>query len=486
TVLAGVEPKVDKLVEELTQVAEAARRIDPRGVSHLDRRKVIIFSAFSDTIIAIHDAVVAAISVAPPGSPLADYQGRVASPIMGAYAKVHERGESGGVDQGGRASTIAGFAPKTAGPRNADGNPTAKDEYDIVFTTDVLAEGVNLQQAGQMINYDLPWNPMRIVQRHGRVDRIGSQHDYVNLGLFFPAERLDDLLRLEERLQNKLSLADAAVGAGDVLPGRGPGHEVNLSDDHVTDEFEKLLDTGGSSASLSGEEYRRRLYGAFTTDTTTKSDILALPYGSGSGFENPAVHGNGYVFCIRIGDSDKPWFRYVAVDEDWKIIHDDTGMPRISGDTLISLRVADPSSESAPRWLDALVYDRAFDAWEVARNDAYTAWSELTDPNAFQPDMPLSFRDAHQLVFRAGGYLGRETQIDLANRLRSVPSAKVSRQMRRALNEGRTDEERIGLLTEVLEEAGITAPPPRDPLPDVEPHEVRLVTWMAVRGTREV
>lgn len=485
-VLAGIEPKVNKLVEELTQIAEDARRIDARGLSHVDRRKVIVFSAFSDTIIAIHDAVIAAISVAPSGSALADYKGRVAAPIMGAYAKVHERGESGGVDQGGRASTIAGFAPKTAGPRNAHGEPTAKDDYDILFTTDVLAEGVNLQQAGQMINYDLPWNPMRIVQRHGRVDRIGSEHDYVNLGLFFPAERLDDLLRLEERLQNKLSLADAAVGAGDVLPGRGPGHEVNLSDDHVAGEFEKLLDTGGSSASLSGEEYRRRLYGAFTADTATKTDILSLPYGSGSGFENPAVLGNGYVFCMRIGDSDKPWFRYVAVDEDWNIDYDETGELRISGDTLISLRVADPGSESAPRWLDALVYDRAFDAWEVARNDAYTAWSALTDPNAFQPDMPLSFRDAHQLVFRAGGYLGRETQIDLANRLRSVPSVKVARQMRRALNEGRTDEERIGLITEVLEEAGIAAPPQREPLPDVEPHEVRLVTWMAVRGTREV
>lgn len=103
---------------------------------------------------------------------------------------------------------------------------------------------------------------------------------------------------------------------------------------------------------------------------------------------------------------------------------------------------------------------------EVARTDAFTTWSQLTDPNAFQPDMPLSFRDAHQLVFRAGGYLGRR-QIDLANRLRNVPSAKVSRQMRRALNEGRTDEEQIDLITDVLEEAGITAPPPREPLADV-------------------
>ena len=99
--------------------------------------------------------------------------------------------------------------------------------------------------------------------------------------------------------------------------------------------------------------------------------------------------------------------------------------------------------------------------------------------------MPLAFRDAHQLVFRAGGYLGRDKQIDLANRLRSVPSAKVSRQMRRALKEGRTDEERIGLVAAVLDGAGITAPPPREPLQDVELHEVRLVTWMAVRGKRE-
>ncbi len=230
-VVEGIEPKVEKLIDELTKIAAEAQRIDPRGLSHADRRKVIIFSAFSDTVIAIHDAVVAAINSAPPGSPLSDYQDRVAPPIMGSYAKTHERGASGGVDQGGRASTIAGFAPATAGPRNAAGEPTAKDEFDILFTTDVLAEGVNLQQAGQMINYDLPWNPMRIVQRHGRVDRIGSKHDYVYLGLFFPAERLDALLELESRLEAKLALADAAVGAGEVLPGRGPGHEVNLADD---------------------------------------------------------------------------------------------------------------------------------------------------------------------------------------------------------------------------------------------------------------
>lgn len=483
-VISGIEPKVVQLIEELTNIAEHARRIDRAGLSHSDRRKVIVFSAFTDTIIPIHEAVIAAIDAAPAESPLADYKDRVAPPIMGSYAKVHERGASGGVDQGGRASTIAGFAPDTAGPRNANGEPTFKNEFDLLFTTDVLAEGVNLQQAGQMINYDLPWNPMRIVQRHGRVDRIGSKHDYVYLGLFFPAERLDELLALEARLEAKLALADAAVGAGEVLPGRGPGHEVNLADDQVTDEFEKLLDAGGSSASLSGEEYRRRLFGAFDTNPLVKAEILSLPFGSGSGFENPLVHGNGFVFCVKIGTSSKPWFRYVPAAEDWSIRLADDGVAIVSQDTLVSLRVADPQRPDAERWLPDDVYDKAFDAWEAARDSVYGAWKELTDPNAFQPDLPLSFRDAFNLVLQKGGYLGADARAALANRLRSVPSAKVARQMRGALNQGGTDEERIKLVGEVLDDAGITAPPPRDPLPDIEKHEVRLVTWLAVKGTR--
>ncbi len=485
TVIDGAEPKVAKLVAELARIAEEARTIDRGGVSHGDRRKVIVFSAFTDTIIPIHNAVLTAINEAPDGSALADYRGRVAPPIMGSYATVHERGGSGGVDQGGRATTLAGFAPETAGPRDPDGKPVAVDEFDILFTTDVLAEGVNLQQAGQMINYDLPWNPMRIVQRHGRVDRIGSKHDYVRLGLFFPAERLDELLELEARLEAKLALADAAVGAGNVLPGSGPGHEINLTDDNVEEEFAKLLDAGGSSASLSGEEYRRRVFDAFNNDTLLKDDVLTLPYGAGSGFESSLVHGNAYVFCARIGTSSKPWFRCVPVSTDWSVRVDEAGVPQVSSDTLMSLRAADPGKPATARWLSDEAYDKAFDAWAVARDDIYERWTEMTDPSRFDPDLPLSFRDASMLVVRAGGYLPHEQRVDLGRRLRAVPSAKVARQMRAALNNGRTDEERIALVAEVLDDAGIVPPPPRDPLPYAEEHEVRLVAWMAVKGTRD-
>ena len=86
--------------------------------------------------------------------------------------------------------------------------------------------------------------------------------------------------------------------------------------------------------------------------------------------------------------------------------------------------MGDPQNATCERWLPEDVYDKAFDAWEVARDNVYTTWKQLTDPNAFQPDLPLSFRDAYALVFRAGGYLGRDTQIALANRLRSVPSPR--------------------------------------------------------------
>ena len=97
------------------------------------------------------------------------------------------------------------FAPKTSGKR---GDP---DLTDILITTDVLSEGVNLQQARHIINYDMPWNPMKLVQRHGRIDRIGSEHTRVFMRTIFPADRLDALLGLEERIARKIAMAAASV-----------------------------------------------------------------------------------------------------------------------------------------------------------------------------------------------------------------------------------------------------------------------------------
>ena len=90
------------------------------------------------------------------------------------------------------------------------------------------AEGMNLQQCRNVINYDLPWNPMRLIQRHGRVDRIGSPHREVFLRTFFPDQQLDAMLNLEERVRRKLAQAAASVGVEDAPIEYGATGEQDL------------------------------------------------------------------------------------------------------------------------------------------------------------------------------------------------------------------------------------------------------------------
>ena len=90
---------------------------------------------------------------------------------------------------------------------------------------------MNLQQCGRIINYDLPWNPMRLVQRHGRIDRIGSPHEKVFLTCVFPDRQLERLLALEERLRRKLAQAAASIGLDQaVIPDTAKTEHVFADD----------------------------------------------------------------------------------------------------------------------------------------------------------------------------------------------------------------------------------------------------------------
>lgn len=481
------DKKSQKLVEELTQIASESRKADPRGVSSGDRRKVIVFSSFADTIVDLHARVKDAIDTSA-NSELSDYKGRLAEPIMGSALTTKLHGASGGVDQDRRTRMMAEFAPETAGSFDSNGKPLSPDNYDIILTTDVLSEGVNLQQAGRIINYDLPWNPMRIVQRHGRVDRIGSKHDTVKMGLFFPASHLDELLHLEETLERKLAQAEAAVGAGVVLPGRKPSKQVIFADtreqiDQLYNENPELLESRGSSAALSGEEYRRRLSHEMK-DAFVRHDVEALPYGSGSGFENNRIRGNGYVFCIKIGNHEKPWFRYVPADDNWNPIQED-GKFVVNDDMLTSLVAADPGVSTRDRWMNEGVYDQAFAAWKVARDSAFSDWTYLTDPMNLKPDSPKAFRDASQLVFQSGQFLTAEIQMDLIGKLNAVPSKRVERAVRSALSIEGNEKEKILAVKEEVEAAGLQKPEPPKPLDVVSENQMRLVCWMAVKGRDE-
>ena len=474
------EPKAGRLIDELSAIASEARPTSTRGISQSDRRKVIVFSTYADTIRDLHERLSGTLGAAPAGTPLDDYRGRLAPPIIGEYAS----GKTGGIDQMSRARAVAGFAPRTAGRLDDNGVPQDEDEYDILLTTDVLAEGVNLQQAARIINYDLPWNPMRIVQRHGRVDRIGSEHPEIALGVFFPTDHLDEFLKLEQTLVRKLRQADAAVGTGVVLPGVSAFEPRDFfNPDEIVEEIETLVESGGGSAAGSGEEYRRRLSDALNREPALRPELEALPHGIGSGFINPAVEGNVYVFCMRMGTSDRVWFRNVPVDQSWAPIPRNEGEGwKVEDDTLSSLVAADPGVPTRERRLADDAFRGAYEAWAIARDHAYEEWLAGTDPNAFAAALPKAFRDAAALAMEHGTSLGQAKQVELVRRLQSVPSVKAARVMRQALANDLDPAEQISEITKVLDQFGIQPAEKVKPLPSIRLDEVRLVAWMAVEG----
>lgn len=477
------EPKVAELASELAQIAESARRVSPKGISTQDRRKVIVFSTYADTIRDLHRKLSDVIAAAPDGSPLADYRDRIAPPIIGEYAS----GKSGGIHQAARAGAIANFAPRTAGVLDSEGNPRSEDKYDILLTTDVLAEGVNLQQAAQIINYDLPWNPMRIVQRHGRVDRIGSQHPQIHLGVFFPAQHLDEYLKLEQTLVRKLRQADAAVGTGTVLPGVSnfPPRSHYDADD-LADEIEQIVKQDGGSAAGSGEEYRRRLLNAFKTDGGLRKRLEDLPLGVGSGFVNAEAERNVFVFCMRMGESERVWFRNVYATPDWRVARNDEGSAEVEDETLHSLNLADPGGPERERVLPHEAFVAAYEAWEEARRDAYAEWVRGMDPNNLKADLPASFRDAAEFVREVAARRDPDEVRDVIARLGTVPSTKAALAMRRALRDATDDAQRFEAIRKVLDEYGIQPAEKVTPLPAIELDDVRLVCWMAVSaGARQ-
>lgn len=89
---------------------------------------------------------------------------------------------------------------------------TGEHELQYLFSTDVLSEGQNLQDCGVIVNYDLHWNPVRMIQRNGRVNRLGSTHSTVYVYNMSPEEKLEGYLRLVGRLQSKIELIRFTIG----------------------------------------------------------------------------------------------------------------------------------------------------------------------------------------------------------------------------------------------------------------------------------
>lgn len=139
------------------------------------------------------------------------------------WRSLRERGGVGLIDGSGaflghgrcpRRLVLERFAPRS----NGVPEPPSHERVDLLIATDVLAEGLNLQDAGHVVSYDLPWNPVRLIQRVGRIDRLGSPHSVIHIHNFVPEGGLEQMLGLLERLGDKLTaIRDSMGGEGPVL-----------------------------------------------------------------------------------------------------------------------------------------------------------------------------------------------------------------------------------------------------------------------------
>jgi len=167
-------------------------------------RKVIIFTAFADTANYLFE------NLAPVAQSLGLHVGRV----TGAGAPKTTLKKSYDFQ-----NVLTLFSPRSK--EKAVVLPNEPGELDILIGTDCISEGQNLQDCDFLINYDIHWNPVRIIQRFGRIDRIGSPNSQIQLVNYWPDISLDEYINLKERVENRMVIADVtATGDDNVLTAK--------------------------------------------------------------------------------------------------------------------------------------------------------------------------------------------------------------------------------------------------------------------------
>jgi hypothetical protein len=167
-------------------------------------RKVIIFTAFADTANYLFENL----------APVAQGLGLHVGQVTGSGAPKTTLKKSYDFQ-----SVLTLFSPRSK--EKAIVLPNEPAELDILIGTDCISEGQNLQDCDFLINYDIHWNPVRIIQRFGRIDRIGSPNSQIQLVNYWPDISLDEYINLKERVENRMVIADVtATGDDNVLTSK--------------------------------------------------------------------------------------------------------------------------------------------------------------------------------------------------------------------------------------------------------------------------
>ena len=206
---SAVTPERDaKLVQLHDFIADKVRNPYNPG-----NRKVLVFSAFADTTDYLFERL------APV---LKRELGLECAEVAGGTTRTH----SLNLRKTTFENILARFSPVSKELPEAQ---RAQGEIDVVFATDCISEGQNLQDCDCLVNYDIHWNPVRIIQRFGRIDRLGSTNEQIQLVDFWPDIALDEYIQLEGRVKGRMALLDAsATGEENVFEGKATGEMNDL------------------------------------------------------------------------------------------------------------------------------------------------------------------------------------------------------------------------------------------------------------------
>ena len=185
---ADITPEHDSKLQELLKLVseKIENPINPGN------KKVLIFSAFSDTAEYLYDNVSTYIKK-KYGLDTAVITGSIdgKTTIKGFRATLN--------------NVLTCFSPISKGRDVL--MPGSKTEIDVLIATDCISEGQNLQDCDYLVNYDIHWNPVRIIQRFGRVDRIGSRNSQIQLVNFWPDMDLDEYINLKGRVETRMKIS---------------------------------------------------------------------------------------------------------------------------------------------------------------------------------------------------------------------------------------------------------------------------------------
>lgn len=186
--VADITPEHDSKLQELLKLVseKIENPINPGN------KKVLIFSAFSDTAEYLYDNVSAYIK---------NKYGLDTAVITGSIdGKTTIKGFRATLN-----NVLTCFSPISKGRDVL--MPGSKTEIDVLIATDCISEGQNLQDCDYLVNYDIHWNPVRIIQRFGRIDRIGSRNPQIQLVNFWPDMDLDEYINLKGRVETRMKIS---------------------------------------------------------------------------------------------------------------------------------------------------------------------------------------------------------------------------------------------------------------------------------------